>query len=206
MLWSIVVEVRLYLAVFVLYLVGILKSKTLFNTLFFSSFIFFNFYPQYAPIASSPTDLHVITLFLIGSFYWMNRDSIYISPFFSLLLFGLLSVAYNANIFGTAYIFAMPYFVFCIAYMNGLSIFRRLGDYSYGIYLVGWPVQQIIVSFYPQISIEMHQFSSILISLILAIFSWHYIEKPSLNLKNISISKVTKNIFSRFQYSHEKKQ
>ena len=196
-LWSVIVETRLYLAVFVFYIIGVLKSKTVFNVFFYISLIVFYFYPEYAPIAASTTDLHVISLFLIGGFYWINKDSIIISPFYAMLMFVIAFLGFKLGEFKSAYIFVLPYFVFCIAYMKGLCIFRKIGDYSYGIYLVGWPVQQVIVAIYPQISLEWHQFFSILFALILGIFSWHMIEKPFLNMKNINFTNEFMNVIFR---------
>ncbi|MCE7653964.1 acyltransferase family protein [Vibrio fluvialis] len=184
-LWSIILEVRLYVVVAIVYMLGVLANISLFNLAFFLSFVMFFFSPEYVPFAASPTDIHVSALFLIGSFYWVNRNVILISPFIALLLFAFVSLAFSLGKFEIAYMFAMPYFLFCVAYMDGLAIFRRVGDYSYGIYLVGWPVQQVVVSMSPSISVEKHQILSIVISFALAIFSWHFIEKPCLNFKKI---------------------
>ncbi|HDZ9289775.1 acyltransferase family protein [Vibrio cholerae] len=189
-LWSVILEVRLYILVAVAYFFGVFKSKTLFNVLFFVCFVLFFFKPHYIPFAKSPTDIHVSTLFLIGSFYWVNKEYIYISPFICLSLFSFLSLAFSLQKFEMAYIFSMPYFLFCIAYMKGLSLFRKLGDYSYGMYLIGWPVQQILLSFNPSISVENHQVLSILFSFLLAVFSWHVIEKPAIGLKRLDFFKI----------------
>ena len=139
----------------------------------------------------------IISLFLIGGFYWINKDSIIISPFYAMLMFVIAFLGFKLGEFKSAYIFVLPYFVFCIAYMKGLCIFRKIGDYLYGIYLVGWSVQQVIVAIYPQISLEWHQFFSILFALILGVFSWHMIEKPFLNMKNINFTNEFMNIIFR---------
>ena len=58
------------------------------------------------------------------------------------------------------------------------------GDYSYGIYLYGFPVQQALTSLFPGLT---DHFSHFIISMVLitafAAFSWHVIEKPILKFR-----------------------
>lgn len=55
------------------------------------------------------------------------------------------------------------------------------GDYSYGIYLYGFPVQQAVYSLTPSITSPWLQFLLALPPIVLfAVFSWHCIEKPIL--------------------------
>lgn len=61
-----------------------------------------------------------------------------------------------------------------------LKILRQ-GDYSYGIYLYGFPVQQAVYSLTSPIKSPWLQFLFALPPLVLfAAFSWHFIEKPVL--------------------------
>jgi peptidoglycan/LPS O-acetylase OafA/YrhL len=58
------------------------------------------------------------------------------------------------------------------------------GDYSYGIYLYGWPIQQTVVALLPQQKSLLVQFGLALPAILLfAAFSWHCIEKPILRLR-----------------------
>lgn len=58
--------------------------------------------------------------------------------------------------------------------------YNRLGDYSYGVYIYGWPIQQLILRQYP----AMHPVLLIALTLPAAILcgivSWHFVEKPAL--------------------------
>jgi peptidoglycan/LPS O-acetylase OafA/YrhL len=60
------------------------------------------------------------------------------------------------------------------------------GDYSYGLYLYGYPVQQAVIYLLPGLR---EWYWNILISLpvaaAVASLSWHLIEKPVLSRKNI---------------------
>ncbi|WP_158553204.1 MULTISPECIES: acyltransferase family protein [Mesorhizobium] len=65
--------------------------------------------------------------------------------------------------------------------------FYSTGDYSYGIYLYGYPIQQAIVASMPAHGWGANFIAAILTVSCLAAFSWHWIEKPILTLrKNFS--------------------
>ena len=66
----------------------------------------------------------------------------------------------------------------------GLSGAGRWGDFSYGLYIYGFPVQQAVVAmggaewgFLPAFLL------SLTITLVLAVLSWHIVERPALSLK-----------------------
>ena len=56
-------------------------------------------------------------------------------------------------------------------------------DYSYGIYIYAFPVQQTLVSFWPQMPLPAYLLSTLAITVALAALSWHFVEKPALKLK-----------------------
>jgi len=62
--------------------------------------------------------------------------------------------------------------------------FNRIGDFSYGTYLWGWPTQQTIVFLLPGM---LNPFTLFLLAmpatLAIAALSWKFIERPALNLK-----------------------
>ena len=65
-----------------------------------------------------------------------------------------------------------------------LPLFRR-GDYSYGIYLYGWPLTQAMFGWFPGAGANafvLFGMTAIPITLF-AMFSWHAIEKPILRLR-----------------------
>lgn len=59
------------------------------------------------------------------------------------------------------------------------------GDYSYGIYLYGFPIQQTLIHYFPHLQPWwVVAILSIAITIFFSMFSWHWIEKPILALKN----------------------
>ena len=62
-----------------------------------------------------------------------------------------------------------------------MSNITRQGDFSYGIYLYAWPVQQLLVSIAPTPFFNF--LASLPIIKLLSICSWRFVEKPSLSKK-----------------------
>lgn len=83
---------------------------------------------------------------------------------------------------------AGPALTYLMAYLGVTKVptpalFRK-GDYSYGIYLYGWPIQQTMMSLFPGLRYHVPQFLlSIVAVAVFAAFSWHCIEKPVLRLR-----------------------
>ena len=56
-------------------------------------------------------------------------------------------------------------------------------DYSYGIYIYAFPVQQTWVSFWPQMPLWAFLLCTFVTTVALAALSWHFVERPSLKFK-----------------------
>lgn len=72
-----------------------------------------------------------------------------------------------------------------------LNRFGKTMDLSYGIYLYGYPVQQLIVSYWGAQLIPASLFGlALLVTIGLAFFSWHLVEKQALRLKSVVSGRV----------------
>lgn len=102
---------------------------------------------------------------------------------------GLLVVAVLVVMPASAVPFAPRAFLFAyavLAFCNGASFagFARPGDFSYGLYLYAFPVQQVVASnFHGLIGVHLAALLSAAGALALAVLSWHFIEAPALRLK-----------------------
>jgi len=78
------------------------------------------------------------------------------------------------------------YLLFYFAFLRAgrLHDFGKRGDYSYGIFCYGWPVQNCVLwAFHGKLDPIVFFFISFPVALLLAFCSWHIIEKPSLRLR-----------------------
>ena len=113
--------------------------------------------------------IRLFTMFFIGTSFYFHRKKIIISNKIFIVCIILLCISItNKTAFNILYIFIIPYIVFYLAYIpkGKIRYFNNLGDYSYGIYIYAFPIQQAIASTFLNISI----FNMITISFILILF------------------------------------
>ena len=80
----------------------------------------------------------------------------------------------------------LGYAVLYLTYHPRLVV-KRLSegpDYSYGLYIFAYPVQQTLVWATGMTSAPLHIAASLVVTLIVAALSWHFIEEPALRLKD----------------------
>jgi peptidoglycan/LPS O-acetylase OafA/YrhL len=104
-----------------------------------------------------------------------------------LLALGLAALV-SPRAFEPVYRLAMPYVVFWLAYRPGglLRAYNRVGDYSYGVYIYAFPVQQMLVAWFPGLGIWPLTAAAGAITLLLAVLSWHGVESPALRWRHRS--------------------
>ncbi len=133
----------------------------------------------------SPAFAELIAAFFSGATLraFANRIPVSNSIIFSILAALVLSAF--ATGFLWIYKLSLAYVVLYVSLVprNQLLKFNRLGDYSYGIYIYAFVVQQSVLYFYPHISLLPFVGISIFVTLVLAASSWHLIEKRALSLR-----------------------
>ncbi|BAS49350.1 hypothetical protein AANUM_2119 [Aggregatibacter actinomycetemcomitans NUM4039] len=77
----------------------------------------------------------------------------------------------------------IPYVIIVYGCSLKYKVFSKFGDYSYGIYIYSFLIQQLILLNYNDISPISLFLTSMIFTLLLSIFSYHLLEKPILNLK-----------------------
>lgn len=181
-LWSLAVEVRLYLIILILAVLGVFKSRALFNSMFFFSIVIGYLRPEFWKfLFAYENHIHVAMMFVIGSFFYINRSNIYINAGILLFLMFFAASQHGTPSFGVAYAILLPYLVFYVAFAPGAQWFNQFGDYSYGVYLYGWISQQLVIMLVPESSNLFLTLLSSLLAFFLAVCSWHFIEKPAIN-------------------------
>jgi peptidoglycan/LPS O-acetylase OafA/YrhL len=79
-----------------------------------------------------------------------------------------------------------PYLMLWLAYQRHVRVprFGRFGDFSYGMYIYAFPIQQLAAHiFYPDVRAWKIFVLSYPIILALSILSWHLVERPALRLR-----------------------
>ena len=186
-LWTLPVELRLYVAVLVAGMVGLLARRgALFAVLWLLLL-----WCVWRPLGLPPPPFDKVTgdlvlLFSLGSLAFAWRSAIPVS--LGLAAVALLLVIVNPADLARGVLFAplLAYIVLVAAYHPRLAwpAFNRMGDYSYGVYVYSFPVQQTLVQRIPGIEPAPLFALAMTLTLVVAALSWHCLERPALGLKS----------------------
>lgn len=131
--------------------------------------------------------LHLFSMFFYGGALFLWKEKIVLSTKMAAVLAVLFfASAVDHSLFFIAYCLFLPYLILYIAYVPSGAIlkFNNYGDYSYGIYIYAFPVQQILAMLFAGIGVITMTLSTFFIVLVLAACSWYLVEKPTLRMKN----------------------
>jgi peptidoglycan/LPS O-acetylase OafA/YrhL len=96
---------------------------------------------------------------------------------------------FKKSIVDYAFDVVLMYGILIFAYHPKLQIssFYKAGDFSYGLYIYAFPIQQLIALMLPTVMPLTNFIYTIPLALALAVPSWYFVEKPLLALKNRKI-------------------
>lgn len=180
-LWTLFYEVACYIGVFCAGMAGLIARPKGFAV---AVAVFLAFYAAAAALDLPGRLERFADLglpFLIGACFWVWRDRIRLSVFSLAGLAVLLALLWTTPLFKAALVLFLVYAVFLIGYarLPGLNIYNRLGDYSYGMYVWAFPIQQGVAAtgvVSPWVNIVI----ATPVTLVCAMLSWHLVEAPAM--------------------------
>ena len=182
-LWSLGLEVRWYAYIAVLAAIGIVRRRWAF-TLVALAFLGFASW-EWSVGKPDPLSFRALSMVFMGAALlaqWRHR--LWVNHWTMILLLLVCVVAHGSSWFGLAAIVATGYASFWIAYALPKLPWPGGRDYSYGLFLYGFPVQQSLVACFPALA-PMQLFAlSAAGGLCLAVASWHFVERPALRFKH----------------------
>lgn len=129
--------------------------------------------------------------FLLGSLIYLWRD-VLLSPTAAWWLFGtsltISSITYATAGFKQVGVLAFAYLVIWLGARLPLTRIANKRDFSYGMYIYGWPMLQLATYFgLNSLGFLAYLTVVLLATTTLAIASWYLIESRALSLKNVAI-------------------
>jgi peptidoglycan/LPS O-acetylase OafA/YrhL len=188
-LWTLRYETMCYMLLALFALVGALATRfrsTLTLALVFGFYLFVTFAtPWRAEVAAVDSMTRFILGFFLGGAFYVFADKIRLDLGVAVLLAILALASYRTPFSEMALRLALAYGVLWFALVPAGAIrgFNRVGDYSYGIYILCFPIQQTFVMLDPEITPLWLLLCSFPAVLAFAILSWHCIEHPALRQK-----------------------
>lgn len=191
-LWTLPSEFYCYLLMAAAMLTRLVYNRALLTTLFVAATAGLVIAQAATGMSSphGPFPMHVVVYyFFVGVMFYQWKDRI---PASVELFVGAVVLAY-ATLFFPALTYVTPVFLVYAVVAFGLiplPKFRLLasGDYSYGVYLYGFPIAQALVAVFPETFIGRPWVLipvALVLTLVFAAGSWHLIEKHALAAKRL---------------------
>lgn len=193
-LWTLPIEFTMYLLVLIIGVLVGLRLKIVLLSIGF--FWLFNFYLLEKFGETDAHFLHVMLvkeIFKLGGFFFSGgllflvRDIYRPSGLHAFLAVGVFAIALGTRYAEFVYALTFPVIVMFLAFVQVpmISQFGKFGDFSYGIYIYAFPIQQVVTYLHKgHLSVSKLFVTSFFLTLVLAIISWFAFEKPALKLKN----------------------
>jgi peptidoglycan/LPS O-acetylase OafA/YrhL len=182
-LWTLTLEGRLYILLGLLYLLRLLKIRWLCLALFCIAAALAPWFAKTYHLVH--VSIYLVVIFFAGVVAHLYRDKIIYNKWLALLAIAEIIASCFTTLITSLSFIAFPYLIFYIAQLKSpLNRFGRYGDFSYGLFLFSFPVQQCIVQISKSnISVVVMIFLSITFTLPFAMLSWYLVESKALRYK-----------------------
>ncbi|MBI1771646.1 MAG: acyltransferase [Burkholderiales bacterium] len=146
---------RIQILVYLISAVTLLAAMLMFTRHFYlypDSEFLLHFYPYY-----DSQFARLLFMFFSGASLFMLKEKLVLTRrfFYPLLSLVLATAFISKPLFFISYNLTIAYLVACVAYLPGrwLRAYNSVGDYSYGVYIYAFPVQQAIAALFPGIAV-----------------------------------------------------
>lgn len=187
-LWTLFYEVMCYFGVFGLGLLGMLRGRGWITLMVTGLAVAFTLSLGWEPQGGIAYRLDLMAYlgfpFGLGMLAYVWRDQLPVDVRIAVVFWLVAALAAETVLLAPAITVAVGYSViwFGFAVKGPLLAFNRIGDYSYGVYIYAYPVQQGLVHFSPSMTPLENVLFALPITLLLGAISWFVVEERALGL------------------------
>lgn len=193
-LWTLLLEAICYIGLLVVWKLGLIKNRRLMRVcgvllLVLGIAVFGIKIPL---IYGYHLYLRPFILFVIGMLFCVFEDKICLDIRFFIIAVIMSAIFAVSGYFDLAMIFCFPYILSCVVFGRYQVPDRigNLGNYSYFMYLVAYPIQQAFVFYNPDMSVGCICVLASVISFVISIPGYHVIEKKGASLLSVKTDKA----------------
>lgn len=181
-LWTLILEMICYMALFLVFCLKILEKerekRVLAAVLFASAFYIFALKPAF--LFQFHGYLRPAFIFAEGMLYCLFADRIKLNGLYGALCMVGIVVLYYVHLADLAMVLLLPY-VLAVIFFSRHQLPETLGkpgNYSYGIYLCAFPIQQVLKYLDPGMNFLQNTGLASAISMFVSVLLLHFVEKP----------------------------
>ena len=194
-LWTLPQEFACYVGLALLHWTAILKNRLIYAVFYCASLIagLFILNTRFFEAAIPGTSFVFNSLFTVAAFFgagtlfYLFRDKIPLKASVALVLLIVWFAGFYLDFPLLFNYLCLPYIVLWFVFEPRLALHQagKYGDFSYGIYIYSFPVQQTIIYYLgSDLPVPVMILLSFLLTIPLAVFSWFVIEKKALRIKD----------------------
>ena len=186
-LWSLIYEVVCYGLVVVVGTVGVTARRSRFGA-FLCLYLAAHHYLVQRDLRDHVLIANFQQLafpFVVGMAFYQYRQFVPMNAFLCAIGGICALLAYDTSWFREIFTLSWSYSVFYLGYLRirTLGAYNRLGDYSYGMYIFAFPIEQIVAAVWKGVSPLSLIAVSFPIAVWCAFFSWHLVESRALSYR-----------------------
>lgn len=195
--WTLKYELACYFGLLLLGVLGIACRRWVAAVLALSGLAMALFLSLRPDIAAWHTGIHhtvrFAACFWLGMAAWRFRDLLPVDWRIAGALALVAAVCLNTPLSDAMIYLAEVYGALVIALMEMPLLAGQIEvDISYGLYLYGYPVEQTLVRYAPDLSAPLVATVALLVSAVIAFASWRYVEHPAIRAKGEAAALITR--------------
>lgn len=211
-LWTLFLEAKAYVAIFLLGIIGLSKNKKFTVPLIFLLLWFLillrvpihDSSNKFLRLIIDGSFLFYATYFFAGATLFLFSNKIPLNKYIFILALFVALISIPLGLVHFVMPITLPLIILWLAAFLPFSQFAIFGDFSYGIYIYAFPIQQLISFFNLNYDTISYFLLSVALTMIFAVGSWFLIEKPALSLKRYLKTLNTRKIITGISITTEK--